>query len=368
MVAVSAGDSLETVMAAFGSGAVGRSIRSGDTVMNVDIGGGTCKIAVCEEGRVLDRTAIDLGGRILVFDDDRRIVRMEETAHWMARDLGLDLEIGTTIDQATVDEIAARMAGLLVDALEPGIEGDDFHELLRLDPLRSRYNPDVVTISGGVAEYVYDREKKRFGDIAPELAAHFVASMRKAGYKLEAPAEGIRATVVGASQYTSQVSGTTIFVSPEDTLPLRNIPVVAPLLPLDRDFAPEDIAGPIRHALSLMELSDHDGPVALFISWSGTASFARLQTFCRGALDGLAPLLAGNRPLVLAGDGDVGGLMGIHLREEMRIENPVISIDGLELKEFDYIDIGEILESAGAVPVVIKSLLFPASVAVGHAA
>ena len=46
--------------------------------------------------------------------------------------------------------------------------------------------------------------------------------------------------------------------------------------------------------------------------------------------------------------------------------NPVVSIDGLELKQFDYIDIGELLESSGAVPVVIKSLIFPASAALGQ--
>ena len=64
---------------------------------------------------------------------------------------------------------------------------------------------------------------------------------------------------------------------------------------------------------------------------------------------------------MLAGDGDVGGLLGIHLHEEMKIANAVVSIDGLELKEFDYIDIGTMLEASGAVPVVIKSLIFPGS-------
>ena len=71
-------------------------------------------------------------------------------------------------------------------------------------------------------------------------------------------------------------------------------------------------------------------------------------------------------PIVLAGDGDVGGLLGIYLREEMKLANPVVSIDGLELKAFDYVDIGEILENSGAVPVVIKSLIFPASAALGQ--
>src|SRR5258707_9638441 len=59
MVAVSAGDNLETVMAAYGSGAVARSIRDDATVMNVDVGGGTAKIAVCAKGEGIAITAGD---------------------------------------------------------------------------------------------------------------------------------------------------------------------------------------------------------------------------------------------------------------------------------------------------------------------
>jgi ethanolamine utilization protein EutA (predicted chaperonin) len=77
-------------------------------------------------------------------------------------------------------------------------------------------------------------------------------------------------------------------------------------------------------------------------------------------------VLARGHPIVLAGDGDVGGLIGIHYCEELKLKNPIVSIDGLELKEFDYIDIGAILDTSGAVPVVIKSLVFPASAGVGR--
>ena len=64
LVAVSAGDSLETVMAAYGSGAVARSIRDECTVMNIDVGGGTSKIAVCVNGKVVTLTAADIGARL----------------------------------------------------------------------------------------------------------------------------------------------------------------------------------------------------------------------------------------------------------------------------------------------------------------
>src|SRR5947199_9950246 len=69
MVAVSAGDNLETVMAAYGSGAVALSIRNEAVVMNVDIGGGTSKIAVCLDGKVADLTAVDVRARLVCLDE-----------------------------------------------------------------------------------------------------------------------------------------------------------------------------------------------------------------------------------------------------------------------------------------------------------
>src|SRR6059058_2687854 len=94
MVAVSAGDSLEAVMAAHGSGAAARSIREGATMMNVDIGGGTSKIAICADGRVSDLTALDLGARLICLDSGGRIMRIEEAARRFATELGIGLESG----------------------------------------------------------------------------------------------------------------------------------------------------------------------------------------------------------------------------------------------------------------------------------
>src|SRR4029078_639448 len=92
-----------------------------------------------------------------------------------------------------------------------------------------------------------------------------------------------------------------------------------------------------------LDLGGGDSPVAVFVPWSGSATFQRLDAFCKGAVEGLADVLKRGHPVVLAGDGVVGGLLGIHLREEMKIDNAIISVDGLELKDFDYIDIGTML-------------------------
>ena len=106
--------------------------------------------------------------------------------------------------------------------------------------------------------------------------------------------------------------------------------------------------------------------MAVCYRWHGSATFARLDALARGVVHGLESLLQRGLPLVLVGDGDVGGLIGIHACEDLRIPNPIVSIDGITLKEFDFIDIGAMLELSGAVPVVIKSLVFPSTAAVGR--
>src|SRR6266700_1648243 len=85
MVAVSAGDSLETIMAAHGSGAVALSRRERATVMNIDIGG--------------------------------RIQRIEAPARLFAADLGIQLKPGITLAAGDQLALAERMAELLDLAL-----------------------------------------------------------------------------------------------------------------------------------------------------------------------------------------------------------------------------------------------------------
>ena len=367
LVAVSAGDGLETVMAAYGSGAVARSIRDGAPIMNVDVGGGTSKIAVCHEGRVAAITAVDVGARLVCTDAAGRITRLEEAGRRFGDDLGLKLEIGGALAPGDAQRLAGRMADSLFDAMKGGAPSIGATGLLRLDPLAFAGRIDTVTFSGGVSEYVYGWESGNFGDLGGLLAAEIRQRVTAAGMRLEPPVQGIRATVIGASQYTTQVSGSTIFVSPLDVLPLRNLPVIAPDFALDGEaIASTKVAAAIRKALLHLDLTESESPVAIFVPWQGSATFHRLDAFCRGVVEGLGGLVTRGLPVVLAGDSDVGGLLGIHFREEMKLGNPVISIDGLELKQFDYIDIGEMLESSGAVPVVIKSLVFPASAALGQ--
>jgi ethanolamine utilization protein EutA (predicted chaperonin) len=366
-VAVSAGDGLEATLAAFGSGAVARSIREGRRVMNVDIGGGTSKIAVCEGGEIVDLTAADIGARVICFDEAGRVSRIEEAGRRFASEAGVEVAIGSLVTQGERRRIAECMADHLFEAMKGGVPSRETAGLLRLPALREAPYPDTLTFSGGLSEYIYGRETTDFGDLGPLFARAVEVRMAQWGVPVEAPVEGIRATVVGASQYTIQVSGSTIFVTPLDVLPLRNVPVVRPPLPLGEEALSADaIADAVRFSLRRLDLHASGSPVAVGYSWDGSATFGRLDAFCRGVAAGMAEILSGGHPLVLVGDGDVGGLIGIHCHEETRLQNPVVSIDGVTLNDFDFIDIGAFLEVSGAVPVVIKSLVFPASAALGR--
>jgi ethanolamine utilization protein EutA len=360
-VSVSAGDSLESTMAAHGSGAAAESARSGGVCMNIDVGGGTSKIALCAEGRVLEVTALDVGARLVVLDERGVVTRLEEAGRFFAQAAGLNLALGEKADRAKLPAMVSLMADRLFEAASMKSLPEESRRLLRLPPLSQGAKVDAITFSGGVSEFIYDGKPGDFGDLGALLAREIKQRAERLGIPVLEPAAKIRATVIGASQYTIQVSGSTIFVDPLDAVPVRNVPVVTPQFSLADEIDSAAVERAIGQALARLDLADGKRPVALAFHWEGSATFARLEAFCSGVTRGLNKILAQGFPLTLVSDGDIGGILGLHFKEEMNCAYPVISIDGIALSEFDYIDIGALIPSSGAVPVVIKSLIFPAS-------
>lgn len=352
-VSVSAGDALETLMAAHGSGAAALSCN-GAAVLNIDVGGGTTKIALCHEGDIVARTALDTGARLVVLDRDGKIERLEPYGAKHMHAAGVCADVGGCLGEDDRHAIARQMARAIRTVIEGG-EADGF---MRLDPLGAMPALGTVVVSGGVSEFMAGHVGDT-GDLGPYLAQALKAELADAGLQVATARQGIRATVVGASQYTVQVSGSTIFLDPVDALPLRNLAVIAPALALADEVVSDRVAAAVADALARLDLQDGHAPVAIALPWSGTASYARLRALGQGLVAGLAPVLGAGHPLVIVTDGDVGGLIGMQCRSEEKVPGAIISIDGIALSEFDFIDIGEVLRATGATPVVVKSLLFP---------
>ena len=361
-VAVSAGDGLEATMAAHGSGATARSTEIDGIVLNIDIGGGTTKLARCHQGHVDQVTAVEGGARLIVIDEDGAINRLEPTGAAYAKEVGIDLALGDKPTEEQLKAIADRIAMRIVEAAGLTTLSPETEALLRLPPLSGEVDVKAMIFSGGVSEFVYGNHEDTFGDLGPYIAHAVRTRVSAFEDRIEPPRATIRATVIGASQYTIQVSGSTIFIEPEDTVPVRNVPVIAPEMDLTQEeIDPAAVTEAIDMALNRLDLTHGDSAVAVAFNWGGSAPFKRLHDFCTGIHDALEILVEKDHPIILVNDGDVGGLLGLHLKEEMGTGAHVISIDGIELKEFDFIDIGALIPSSGAVPVVIKSLVFPAT-------
>src|SRR6202008_2432853 len=103
--------------------------------------------------------------------------------------------------------LAALMADKLFEAMRGGAPVAQGVGLLRTDPLAPHAATDGIQFSGGVSEFIYGNETGKFGDLGPLLAAEIRARVEAFCPRLEPSIEGIRATLVGGSQYTIQPSG-----------------------------------------------------------------------------------------------------------------------------------------------------------------
>jgi ethanolamine utilization protein EutA len=349
-VCAAAGHRLEAMLAAHGSGAVELSRQLGATVLHVDVGGGTSKLALIRRGRIEAVAAIAVGGRLVAFDRGR-VVRLEADGARVARRLDLRLALGEPAPPGAEERMATALAGALREAMAAS-PGEMARELMLTEPLPGGTEPDRVTFSGGVSEYVYGRERRHRGDLGLALGRALAPLARGAP-----PPQGIRATAIGASQFTVQVSGDTMWLSRPDLLPLRGLPVVQARLDHGASLDPDRVAEAIAEGFRRLDLEQGSRTVALALDWSGPPAHANLRALAQGVATALPPGRAVG-PLVLVFGQDIGRLVGELLRCELGVDQDVISIDGIEVGELDFIDIGQVLEGRRVVPVVVKSLAF----------
>ncbi|MFC1962564.1 ethanolamine ammonia-lyase reactivating factor EutA [Chloroflexota bacterium] len=353
-VCATAGPNLEAVLAAHGSGAVVRSRDS--TIMNTDVGGGTCKLAIVKNGSILETAAINVGSRLVAWDTQGRVNRIEEAGAKIARWAGVPLELGKPLSQQNKEVLAEVMAQFLFEFLEGKGLSPLAEELLITPFYRHARDGAQLLFSGGVAEYIYGREIQDYGDLGPHLAESIQRRVPVLGLTLGEPAEGLRATVIGASQNTIQVSSSTIFLPRKDLLPIRDLVVVTPLLEGEEPDA-DEVAGAIEKAFVRFDLLEHRRLVALSVRYPWENSYNALKTLALGVLQTRA-LWGHQNPLVLVFDTDIGRLVGAILKEDLGLEQEVVAIDEIVVGDFDFIDIGEELGHSQAVPVVVKSLVF----------
>jgi ethanolamine utilization protein EutA len=357
-VCATAGHKLECMLAAHGSGATALSKKRKGRGLHVDIGGGTTKLAMIENGEIASVAAFAVGGRLVAQDKNGVWTRVDDSARMVAEELGISIDPGTLADPSARRAIARRLAAVAVDEIL-GAPLDDLGRRLELtEPLERKGAPDYITFSGGVSEYIFNYEQAEHGDIAQLLAREIVEQLKpRITIPIVDAGQRIRATVIGASQFTVQVSGKTVYRRGSKGLPSHNIPVIHLGMPLEEEIDVQAVAEAFRAGIDRQDRGIAE-PLALAFAWTGLPDYQRLLAMAKAIKFALAPEGQREELLVLMIDGDIGQTLGRILDRELSLGPDLISIDGVQLKDLDFVDLGEFIDPPGVIPVVIKSLLF----------
>jgi len=362
-VCATAGHHMESMLAAYGSGAAKVSHDMGAPILNVDIGGGTTKLALVEHGTVVHTAAIHLGGRLAVIDESGRLTRLDPAGRRLAELAGCRWSLGDRVSEVDLDRVATWMADALLAALTEDPAPREVAGLWLTEPLGVAGGIKGAMFSGGVGEYVYGREERDFGDLGRRFGRAIRARLDagRLPFPLLPAGECIRATALGASEYSVQLSGNTIYLSsPGELLPRKNLQVIQPRLKLGDAVDPAVVAAAIREHFTSFDLVEGASEVALAFRWRGAPSYPRIAGLARGIADALPRTIQEGKPVFLVLDGDIAQTLGAILKEELGVRSEVLVLDGIALWDFDYIDLGRVRMPSFTVPVTIKSLVFTA--------
>ena len=119
-ICAAAGHNHEALLAAYGSGAVDVSKTEHKTVLNVDMGGGTTKFSLIDHGDVTQTAAINIGARLIAFDESNVLTRIEDAGRTLMAELGYTVELGKKITKKQQEAFAAVMARVLFEVIAQG--------------------------------------------------------------------------------------------------------------------------------------------------------------------------------------------------------------------------------------------------------
>jgi ethanolamine utilization protein EutA len=360
-VVATAGASLEAVLAGHGSGAAERSREKGSTIATIDIGGGTTNMAVFEQGEVRETRCVDIGGRLVQFDDAGAIASVSDPARWFFRDDGHRIEPGVHLPESMWRTVTARMADHLFDCLN-GPPYDRTTNTLAITALPEEpVSPDEVVFTGGVGRLVSDPEIGRedpfkYNDLGVLLGEAVRNHEQFDHLSVQRSDEDIRATVIGTGTRTTTFTGRTI-APDEELLPQKNVPVVAvgELTAFESvDAIREHVGEIIRAAMNDREIKS---VFVLYVADVGPLTYDRLRIVTRGITAAYDEQFNEWQPLIVLTRQNCAKVLG-QLFESTVGERSVMVFDELAVTEEEYVDFGTPLRSNTAVPVTIKTLIF----------
>lgn len=352
-VVSTAGPDLESVLAGWGSGAGELSKSRTGLIINFDIGGGTTNAAVFFNGEIVDSFALDIGGRLIKLDDSGCISYISERLEPVIQKMGLNIFVGKKAEFAELIRVAERLSEMFIELISQKELAEDANRLFIGHGYKG-LRIDNIMFSGGVSEYIYSNEEidtleksAKFKDIGPLLGYYIRQTFSACKMNLLQPREKIRATVVGAGNYSLSVSGNTVTFD-NDLLPLKNIPVIK----LFGNHEEEDIEI-IFERISTKNILYQGETTAIAFRGKRSPGYHEIRRMACQIIDGTKN---SNGLLIIIVENDFAKALGQMIRIMLDDGKPVICLDRVRVSDGNYIDIGR--QVAGVVPIVVKTLIF----------
>jgi ethanolamine utilization protein EutA len=360
-VVATAGPELESILAGKGSGAQQYSLDSVETITNLDVGGGTTNIATFHNGNVMDVDCLDIGGRLIRFRPGT--LEVEYIFHkiqQLAKQLGISITAGNMLNRSQIRAVSKALAKIILESFSPGSKSEQFYQLRTKENSRPpQAFTKVVSFSGGVGDLVYMENlppEDAYDDIGVCLAKEILEQLRNTGLKVVKPTETIGATVVGAGSHSMEISGSTVMISQKEVLPIKNIPILK--LPNIESLSPEDFSAAIQQNIRWIQGYDESQNVALAVDCASDANFRTIEVLADKIMSGMESMLKKQSLLVVVMKNDFGKVLGQSLRLRLPADKEVLCLDGINMQNGDYIDIGKPVGVGDALPVVVKTLAF----------
>ncbi len=356
-IAATAGPNFESMLAAQGSGATNRSKERMNTVLSCDIGGGTSNMAISRNGSVISTGCINVGGRLLAFEEDGKIWRIDEPAQIIMEEFGMNYQLGDIIPVEDIRKIAAKFAEILVEVLIGPTHSKLAKLFMMTGDLDFALDIDEIMFSGGVGELMYGKNEQSYRDIGLILAEEINKLQHKLKGKIIEPENKIRATVIGAGAYSLSISGSTCYFDESIEFPLRNIPVLH-VNAIREKLSIEHMKAEVAKAFKRFDIEEGTEVVALYFKDPVRVAYDKLKLFAQSIEASMPNSVKDNKPIILIFEKDVGNSIGNVIRRESEIKDNLMALDELFLEDGDFIDVGAPLVSGEVFPITVKSLVF----------
>lgn len=356
-VVATAGPDLESIIAGKGAGAQTYSETKRKPVVNLDIGGGTTNLAVFKDGEVIDTACFDIGGRLIKLDQQQKITYIAPKIQEIINKKGLTLHLGDQATEQNLLPIISELVAVLENSIGLGTQSPFYQLLVTNHPLRKGEELPIVTFSGGVADCLNTTSTNlfKYGDIGLLLGKYLRKSLIFSEKEVLESTETIRATVVGAGSHTAEISGSTIAYR-EQILPVKNIPILK-LAQEDETLTVTELGQRIQEKLNWHRIEETP-QIALAIRGMNNPTFADIQRYGQGIVEGLANLVAEQIPIIVMVDEDMAKALGHALSAHLPKDYPFICLDSVKVENGDYVDIGLPVAEGAVLPVIVKTLVF----------